>query len=168
MKQLLKYILSLNIEHQKIAETKHSITIALASGVLVVFVSVLDSVFVSARYLGYVAVFNCILSIACSFVALSSKDIIVKRKHKWGKQQVNLTYFKHLSHLDIDEFKQLLLQNYELPQDYKIDNFENDLIKQVLALSKRVNSKYDKFNISLGFLFVSIVCGFVGALIGVV
>ena len=50
MKQLLKYILSQTLEHQKLAETKHSITIALIGAIAVVAINFVSSelIFVKA------------------------------------------------------------------------------------------------------------------------
>lgn len=161
MKQLLKYILSLTIEHQKIAETKHSITLALSSGVIVLISSSITPN-VYQKTLCLVSIALCVVAIMFNFFALISKSIVIKRQSFWNKKQSNLTYFKHISKLDFEEYKYLLLQNYGFPQDYEIDYFESDLIKQVMALSKRVNAKYELFNISATMLFLGIVFGFVG------
>ena len=160
MKQLLKYILSLNLEHQKIAETKHSITVALSSGVIVVLVGLIGTDVGLSRLFCFVAIFLCIVSILFSFIALSSKSIVIKSKRQWNKKDANLTYFKHISKLDFEEFKNSILIKYNFPYDYKVDCFETDLIKQIIATSKRVNSKYNIFNISIWFLFLGLIFSF--------
>ncbi len=166
MKQILKYILALNIEHQKMSETKHSITVALASGIIVVLVGWKNNANLFLTTMWYVAILNCFLSILFSFVALSSKSIVIKSKKHWNKKDINMTYFKHLAHLDIDEFCIIIKQNYDIPPEYKIDTFETDLIRQILAVSKRVNSKYQIFNISLALLVVGVIVGLVGFVFG--
>ena len=51
--------------------------------------------------------------------------------------------------------------NYKLPKDYKIDEMDLDLARQVITTAKLVNLKFSYFNFSLIFLFLSILCGIV-------
>ena len=75
MKQTLKYIYERQIELMRYAETKHSITITLASAVIA-FVSTLFSESQLLNIFSSVSIVLALISIIYSFVALSAKKTI--------------------------------------------------------------------------------------------
>ena len=64
MKQLLKYILSQTLEHQKIAETKHGVGIALTSGFAVIVINFVSSENAFIKSSSIISLVFCILSLA--------------------------------------------------------------------------------------------------------
>ena len=66
MKQLLKYILSQILEHQKMAETKHGVAIALISGFVVAMINFISSENILIKTAAIVSLIFCMISGECS------------------------------------------------------------------------------------------------------
>ncbi len=154
MKQLLKYILNINIDSLKIAETKHSVITTLSSGLSVLIANFLGD----NKLLGYISIVFCLLSVVISFFALSAKSI-KKFKGNIPESKADLIYHKYIASLTIDEYTQSIIQNYGFPSEYQMDKFEFDLAKEILATAKRANRKYRLFNYSIALLGVGILLG---------
>ena len=151
MKQLLKYILANTIEYQKISETKHSITLALA-----VSISLFDANFISDnRLICFIGITMCLVAVGVSFVALSSHGAVFIRKggHKGIK---SLIFYKYIATLDDESYGRALVCEYGFPDGYVLDMFERDLIQQIVAMSKRVYMKFWLFNVSVCMLGVGL------------
>ena len=156
MKQTLKYILQYVIENLKIAETKHSIIIALNGAVIALslgFKSVGSNI---VRYLNYAVLFFAGLSIIISFFALHSRNVNVKLKPK-KYSDTNLLYFQNLATMTSGELLQNIIKYYNYPKNYEIDNFEVDLASTIIANSKVVKLKFKLFNDSTLFCVLSII-----------
>lgn len=151
MKQLLKYILSNTIEYQKISETKHSITIALATSI-----SLFDANFIHDNLvLSFIGIFLCLSAVIVSFIALTSHEaIFIRRKHPSAVN--SLIFYRYIASLSEEEYGRLLVDKYSFPVGYKFDQFEKDLIQQITALSRRVYMKFVLFNVSVVTLGVGI------------
>lgn len=160
MKQLLKYILQNILENLKLSEAKHSISIALSSGISVFLANFVNN----GSVLGVVAIIFCLLSVIISFFALSSKNIKNFRPKK-NRKNYNLTYFKDISFMDEYLYLRHIINSYDFPSSYKPDNFEYDLARQIVATSIRAHSKYSLFNYSLVFLCTGIVVGILNLVI---
>ena len=170
MKQLLKYILSQLLEHQKIAETKHSIAIALIGGLSVIVVGFVDSKIVLIKTLAIIALVFCLLSLLSSFIAVSSKLINIKGKTNI-KENINYIYFEDIKNFSPSQYLQSIASAYNFPKGYLPDLFELDLAKTIITTAKRTSAKYKLFNVSLLFLFISLMLllatGFLGGFDGI-
>lgn len=157
MKQTLKYILQYIIENLKIAETKHSIIIALDGAVVALALSFTSPNILLSKYLNYAVLFFAGLSIIISFFALHSRSIKVKFKAKKFSDS-NLLYYQNLAIMNSEELLKNIIKYYGFPANYKIDNFEIDLSSTIIANSKVVNQKFMLFNKSILFSVLSIIC----------
>lgn len=167
MKQTLKYILQYLLENIKIAETKHSVAIALNGAIIALSLTFLSNTNNTVRLLNWLVLFFCGLSIIISFFALHSRSIRVKNKFK-KTQDKNLLYYKNLSQMSSSELLENIILYYNFPQDYQIDNFDTDLALTIIANSKVVCAKYNLFNKSTFFSVVGIICALVMfAMVGV-
>lgn len=156
MKQTLKYIYQNLIEKTKIAESKFSISIALASAVIVFASSFLTDNNVSINVVAGGCIVFALTSILYAFVALLARNVKIKKKHK-TKQVDNLLYFKNIVKFDEFTYVEEIKNKYNFPKSYKPDNFDFDLAREIIAAAKSVNHKFLYFNFSLFFLMMSIV-----------
>lgn len=157
MKQTLKYILQYVIENLKIAETKHSIIIALDGAVIALSIGFAQSEINFIRYINYAVLFFAGLSIIISFFALHSRSVNVKFKPK-NYSDTNLLFYQNLSSMTSGELLNNIIKYYNYPSNYKIDNFEIDLASTIIANSKVVKRKFQLFNDSTFFCVISIIC----------
>ena len=164
MKQTLKYILQYIIENLKIAETKHSIIIALDGAVIALAISLNSSNLPVSKYLNYAVLFFAGLSIIISFFALHSRSINVKFKAK-KYSDTNLLYYQNLAIMSSEELLNNIIKFYNFPANYKIDNFEIDLSSTIIANSKVVSQKFSLFNKSTFFAVLGIICALAGFLV---
>ena len=164
MKQTLKYILQYIIENLKIAETKHSIIIALDGAVVALAISLNSSNLPVSKYLNYAVLFFASLSIIISFFALHSRSINVKFKAK-KYSDTNLLYYQNLAIMSSEELLNNIIKFYNFPANYKIDNFEIDLSSTIIANSKVVSQKFSLFNKSTVFAVLGIICALAGFLV---
>lgn len=156
MKQTLKYILERLLNLRKFAEEKHSVTIALASGVIVFssyFISNQKNVviFVSASSIVFA-----LISVLYSFLALSARRVKVKTETK--KSSGDLIDYKSVSEFGIKNYLQSIKNNYLIPKTYKYDQFDEDLAMQIISTAKVIKLKFYYFNVALVFLSLSIIC----------
>lgn len=156
MKQTLKYIFDRLEEQLKYAETKHSISITLASALTVFSATYLDSSKPLVNALSAISIIFSLVSVLYSFIALSAKHIRFGRTHK--SQQENLLYFKHIARFSPEDYLKEIAQSYPLFKGYKTDQFDLDLSKQVVATAKTISAKFLLFNFALTFLILSLFC----------
>ncbi len=156
MKQTLKYIFDRLEEQLKYAETKHSISITLASALTVFSATYLDSSKPLVNALSAISIIFSLVSVLYSFIALSAKHIRFGRTHK--SQQENLLYFKHIARFSPEDYLKEIAKNYPLFKGYKTDQFDLDLSKQVVATAKTISAKFLLFNFALTFLILSLFC----------
>lgn len=155
MKQTLKYILQYIIENLKIAETKHSVIIALDGAVIALVLSLSKPEILIIKYLNYAVLFFAGFSIIISFFALHSRRVDVKFKAKKYSDS-NLLYYQNLAVMSSEELLKNIIKYYNFPANYKIDNFEIDLSSTIIANSKVVGQKFLLFNKSILFSVFSI------------
>ena len=156
MKQTLKYIFDRLEEQLKYAETKHSISITLASALTVFSATYLDSSKPLVNALSAISIIFSLVSVLYSFIALSAKHIRFGRTNK--SQQENLLYFKHIARFSPEDYLKEIAQSYPLFKGYKTDQFDLDLSKQVVATAKTISAKFLLFNFALTFLILSLFC----------
>lgn len=156
MKQTLKYIFDRLEEQLKYAETKHSISITLASALTVFSATYLDSSKPLVNALSAISIIFSLVSVLYSFIALSAKHIRFGRTHK--SQQENLLYFKHIARFSPEDYLKEIAKSYPLFKGYKADQFDLDLSKQVVATAKTISAKFLLFNFALTFLILSLFC----------
>lgn len=167
MKQTLKYILERLIENRKFAEEKHSITIALSSAVIIFFSSFILNGNQIVQFLSALSIIFALVSVLYSFFALTVRREKTKNKHSLNEG--NLFDYKDISKFDEEKYLQAMKKQYEFQKSYRIDNFDRDLARQVISLSKAIHFKFLYFNIALLFLGIGISCGVVViCLLGVV
>lgn len=154
MKQTLKYIYERQIELMRYAETKHSITITLASAVIA-FVSTLFSESQLLNIFSSVSIVLALISIIYSFVALSAKKTSVRKKNP-NNHKINLMRYSSIIHYDEHSYVSDIKTSYGFPTTYKPDEFDYDLARQVIVTAKSVWIKFTYFNFALVFLFLSV------------
>lgn len=156
MKQTLKYILATLNDNLRFAEAKHSVVIALDSAIIV---------FISGFLSGHnkvVTLFSCLIIIACSismvfnFTALLSRKIRYIKNVKFKESELNLIYYKHIINFSYDQYLKEVKKHYNFPDDYKFDGLDNDLAKQIIAISNVTNLKFTFFNYSLISLLLGV------------
>lgn len=155
MKQTLKYILDKLIEHIKIAEAKYSITLALASGVIVLGSSFIGAEDVYIKVLSSATIIFSLVSIVYGFIALFARRIRHRIK-KMPKKIENLMYYKTIISFDEKTYVEKLKERYNFPANYKPDEFDYDLARSVIAEARVANTKFAYFNLSLVFLMLSV------------
>lgn len=156
MKQTLKYILQYVMENLKIAETKHSVIIALNGAVIALSLSFVANANALVKYLNYIVLFFAGLSIIISFFALHSRSVNVKFRAKKLSDK-SLLYYQNLANMTSEELLNNLIEFYDFPKNYKIDNFDIDLSSTIIANSKVTKVKYKLFNDSALFCVISII-----------
>ncbi len=156
MKQTLKYILQYVIENLKIAETKHSIIIALDGAVIALVLGFVTNRVSYILYLNYAVFIFAGLSIIISFFALHSRSVNVKLKPK-KYSDTNLLFYQNLATMTSGELLNNIIKYYNYPSNYEIDNFEVDLASTIIANSKVVRLKFKLFNDSTFFCVLSII-----------
>ena len=167
MKQTLKYILERLIENRKFAEEKHSITIALSSAVIIFFSGFISKENQIVQFLSALSIIFALISVLYSFFALSVRRVKTKNRH--SILEGNLFDYKDISKFDEEKYLQAMKKQYEFPKSYRIDDFDKDLARQVISLSKAISFKFLYFNLALIFLAIGISCGvIVICLLGVV
>lgn len=155
MKQTLKYIYDKLLDLIKIAEAKYSITLALASGVIVLGSSFIGNTNVYTKILASGTVIFALISVVYGFVALFARSIKVRPKTK-PHHTTNLLFYKTIIHFDEETFLQEIKTKYSFPSTYKFDEFDRDLARSVIAQARVANVKFLYFNISLFFLLLSV------------
>lgn len=169
MKQLLKYILAQMLENQKQAETKHSIGIALISAVAVVLINFVGSSVLYVKIISLIALTFCFSALSFSFLAVSARVVNVKI-YKTSKEDINFLYYKDIHNIAPSQYILRIAKAYDFPTDYLPDDFELDLAKSIIGCAQRTYSKNRLFNLSILFLFISLLlmffCGVLGGLDG--
>ena len=163
MKQTLKYIYQTLFENLKYAETKHSITMTIAAAVIA-FASTYFSSNNLINILASATIMLALISIIYSFVALLSREVKLPNKDSHLDRK-NLMNYKTIRHYTDAGYAKKIKEEYDLPKDYKIDEMDIDLARQVITVAKLVNIKFSYFNYALFFLFLSIVCTIVAVCI---
>lgn len=158
MKQTLKYIYERLLDSFKMAETKYSITIALASGVIVFGSSFLYQTEILAKTLSAGCVTFALISVLYGFIALTARRIRLPVNKK-PKKIENLMYYKVIAKFDEINYVNEIKKRYHFPNSYKPDELDYDLARQIISLAKVVNLKYIYFNLSIIFLFISVLFG---------
>ncbi len=159
MKQTLKYIYERLFDNLKYAETKHSITMTIASAVIA-FASTFFSDNSIINILTSACIMLALISIIYSFIALLSRNVKVSHKPK-NNNHTNLMLYKTIKDFSDISYLEKLKVAYNFPKSYKVDEMDLDLARQVITTAKLVNLKFSYFNFSLVFLFLSLVCGIV-------
>ncbi|MBQ3494598.1 MAG: hypothetical protein IJA69_04200 [Clostridia bacterium] len=154
MKQTLKYIYDRQVELMRYAETKHSIIITLSSAVIA-FVSTLYSDNRLINIVSSASIVLALISIIYSFVALSVKSTKVRTKTKQEHRQ-NLIRYSSIIHYDENTYILDMKKSYNFPDDYKPDEFDYDLARQIIITARSVWIKFSYFNFALVFLFISV------------
>lgn len=165
MKQLLKYILAQLLEHQKQAETKHSIGIALISGLSVVVINYVSDNNVYIKVIALIALAFCFLALLFSVSAVSAK-VVRDRGYKRQKEDINYMYYKDIRLFMPGQYIMDLAKSYNFPENFLPDNFELDLAKTIISTAQRTYAKNKLFNLSLVFLFIGIILMFTSGIIG--
>ena len=86
------------MENLKIAETKHSVIIALNGAVIALSLSFVSSANALVKYLNYIVLFFAGLSIIISFFALHSRSVNVKFRAKKLSDK-SLLYYQNLANM---------------------------------------------------------------------
>ena len=161
MKQTLKYIYDRLEEQLRYAETKHSISITLASALTVFSATYLDSSTPLINALSAISIIFSLVSVLYSFLALSAKKVHfgkTKKRVEDKSSNPNLLYYKEISFFSPEDYVARVASVYPLFKGYKPDAFDLDLSRQVVATSKTIYSKFLLFNFALTFLILSLFC----------
>ena len=114
MKQTLKYIYERLFESLKYAETKHSITMTIASAVI----AFMSSFFSNNRIINIISsatIMLALISIIYSFIALLSRNVRINEKHRDVKS-INLMDHNTISKYNEYDYVKKLKSEYMLPQ----------------------------------------------------
>lgn len=163
MKQTLKYIYQTLFEKLKYAETKHSITMTIASAVIA-FASTYFSDNKLINILASATIMLALISIIYSFVALLSRNVKLPKKDTHTENKNLMSYRTISNYTDIGYAKKIK-KEYNLPPNYNIDEMDLDLAREVISVAKLVSIKFSYFNYALFFLFLSILCTIVAVCI---
>ena len=144
------------IQMRKFAEEKHSITIALSSGVIV-----FSSYFISSQraeiiFVSAGSIVFALISVLYSFLALTPKR--VKVKSLTDKKDGDLIDYMSISKFGIENYLEAIKVLYRFPKTYKFDNFDKDLAMQIISTAKVVKAKFSYFNFAILFLAISVIC----------
>lgn len=155
------------MENFKIAETKHSIIIALNGAIIALIINYIVNKNTAVKILTMATLFFCGLSIIISFFALHSRNEKVKFNFKKTEDK-NLLYYHNLAKMSSGELLDNIIKYYNFPQNYAIDNLDIDLASTIIANSKIIETKFRLFNKSTFFSVLGILCAlsmffFVGA-----
>lgn len=157
MKQTLKYIYT-NIQEQlKFSEQKHSIIIAINSGIIVLVTGLFKETNTVLLIINWLIYIFCSASILCNFFALYSKSVKVSKRECNINRNINLLYYKEILNMTEIQYLDLIRQKYGYPNSYKFDELEKDLAKQIIANSIVVERKYKLFNLSILFLTLGLI-----------
>lgn len=167
MKQLLKYILTQVFEQQKQAETKLGVVIALIGGVAVVMLNVKVSNNIYIKIVWYCAFIFCVLALIVCLVAVKAKKV-QSRRYKKSIEDINYIFYEDIKDFMPGQYLLNIAKAYNFPKDYLPDNFELDLAKSIVSLSKRVYTKNKLLNISFMLLVISFSFLFAWKIIGAV
>ena len=165
MKDILKFICEKILKQIEIAESKFSITIALATGVIIYATSFLSFQNTFSKILSSACIALSLISVIYSFLALSVKQRNVKTKKIKNWEKENLLHYKSIIRFDENTYLSVIQQRYNFPNEYTPDFLDIDLAKQIIGLAKSLNYKYMFFGLSLIFLICSVILGVILALI---
>lgn len=159
MKQMLKYILAVVMENLKYAEAKHSVSVALNSGIILFVSSNLSTTNKIASFFASLSILFCGMSIAYGFLALMSREIKISKRQRIriSQEEINLVYFKDISSYAVTNYLDAIIKDYNFPKGYKPDGFEYDLARQIILNAKVTNIKFEYFNKSLKWLIIGII-----------
>ena len=154
VKNELKSIYANIIDLQKFAETKNAGIIAFN---IVIIIGILSSYPHLIKLIHHcVLLFIIIFFFTSTFISILSQfpqtdnEIILNEKI----EEPNIYYFIHLSYLSYDEFIKLIKKRDE---SYKIDDFDKDIINQILKISRITNYKFSSFKKSVYFALLGLV-----------
>lgn len=157
MKQTLKYIYERLYEQLKYAETKHSISLTLATALAVFSATYLRSNSGFILVLSGSSIIFALISIFYSFIALFAKTVHVKDNGK-DRHLTNLLFYKTIIKYERDDFLHELIKTYPFPKNYQPDAFDKDLASSIIATARVLNRKFQTFNYAITFLVFSIIC----------
>lgn len=156
MKQTLKYIYERFYEEVKYADTKHSISLTLASALAVFSATYLSDSTPVIVIISASSIIFSLISVLYSFCALYVKEYKTEKTKKI--QRCDLLSYKTISKFGEEEFLSVLVKEYPFVKNYKPDNFDCDLAKQVIRSAKAIKHKFSLFNYSISFLLISLFC----------
>ena len=159
MKQTLKYIYERLFDNLRYAETKHSITMTIASGVIA-FASTFFSNNNIINILSSACIMLALISIVYSFIALLSREVRISKSDKLHSRN-NLMHYKTIKEYSELAYVKKIKHEYGFPSSYKPDEMDLDLARQVISTAKLVRIKLSYFNFALIYLFLSILCGII-------
>lgn len=155
MKQTLKYIYDKLLELTKIAEAKYSITLALASGVIVFGSSFIANTNPVAKVLASGTVIFALISVLYGFIALIARTIKPSQRNAKHHKQ-NLFHYKTILGFNETTYIAEIKKRYNFPRTYKPDEMDLDLARTVIAQARVTNLKFAYFNLSVVFLMLSV------------
>ena len=162
MKQTLKYIYDKLYENMKYAEGKHSIILALSSAVIAFATTFFSDNLFQNIFATSCLVFALISIIYC-FCALVVRN--QKPRARKNPKTDNLLDYRQIITHDEESYLKAISKKYKFLNDYKPDEMDTELTKQIISISKAINTKFTFFNFSVVFLVFSIICGIVVVLI---
>ena len=156
MKQTLKYIYERFYEEVRYADTKHSISLTLASALAVFSATYLTDTTPVIVIVSASSIIFSLVSVLYSFFALYAKEYKTTKTRRMNSS--DLLSYKTVANFGEDEFLQTLVKEYPFVKNYKPDNFDYDLARQVIRSAKAIKHKFSLFNFSISFLLFSLFC----------
>ena len=156
MKQTLKYIYEKFYEEVKYAETKLSISLTLSSALAVFSATYLSDTKPVIVILSATSIIFSLVSALYSFCALYVKDYKTIKSKKI--ECYDFLSYKNVAKFGEEEFLSSISKEYPFAKNYKPDQFDYDLSRQVIKSAKAIKHKFSLFNYSITFLLISLFC----------
>ena len=163
MKQTLKYIYSIVYDDMKFAEAKHNIVLTLSGAVIAFSTTFFSSNSIQTVFAVASIIFS-LIAILYSFVALIARRVRV-RQRKRVKNNPNLISYSDIIHFDEFSYIKAIKSDYDFVKQYKPDQMDYDLAREIISTSKLTWIKCLYFNLAVIFLIASILSIIIAVLI---
>lgn len=156
MKDLLKYSYNLLSNKLKFIESKFTIIITLPTALAVFSASYLNNSPPLITALSAISIIFSLISVLYGFLAILLKKNKTKEYTKLDKK-IDLFYYKDIAKINEKNYIEEIIKNYSDLKNYKPDNYDLNLSKQIVITSQEIVQKNVCFNFSIIFLLISLI-----------
>lgn len=156
MKDILKYSYELFSNKLKYIESKFTIIITLPTALTVFSASYLNNSPPLITGLSAISIIFSLISVVYGFLAVLLRKNKTKEYQKLS-EKIDLFYYKDVSKINEKNYIEEIIKNYPDLKNYKPDNYDLDLSKQIINTSQEIDQKNIYFNFSIIFLLISLV-----------
>ena len=155
MKEILKYSHNLFFNKLKFIESKFSIIITLPTALTVFSASYLNNFPPLITALSAIAIIFSLISVVYGFLAILLRKNKTKDYVKM-KETIDLFYYKDVYKINEKNYIEQIIKNYPNLKNYKLDNYDLELAKQIIITAQEIQQKNIFFNFSIVFLIISL------------